>query len=287
MNVRVGPAGWSYPDWEGTVYPQPKPRGFDPLVYLAEFFDAIEINSSFYRPPSAKSAQSWVRRVQHKPRFKFTAKVWNRLSHVEETFSQAEVSEFLKGIEPMAAAGRLGALLLQFPWSFKNGDPQHRRLADLAAAFSDYPLVVEVRHASWADTQFYDFLRQQRLGFCNIDQPVIGQSLKPSAIVTSRVGYFRLHGRNYKNWFRDDAGRDNRYDYLYTARELDSLTELIREIEQASEESYVITNNHFRGKAVCNGLEIEHRLTGKKPKIPPPLVVDYPQLADLNDKSQE
>jgi uncharacterized protein YecE (DUF72 family) len=262
------------------VYPVPKPKGFDALSYLAEYFDTVEINSSFYRPPAARISGSWVRRVQHNPRFKFTAKVWSRLTHEKQNYSAAEIEEFLVGLRPIFDAGQLGALLLQFPWSFKNGAAQRDRLAKLAEDLRSWPLVLEVRHASWNDDQVFDFLRKHRMGFCNIDQPVIGQSLQPSAVVCSTIGYWRLHGRNYRDWFRADAGRDNRYDYLYAQDELDQLVELIREVEQASEEAYVITNNHFRGKAVCNALELEHKLSGKSPRIPPPLQIEYPWLAD-------
>lgn len=70
--VRVGVAGWDYRDWWGVVYPLPRPRGFDPLAYLAQYFDTIEINSTFYRPPVPKAAAGWARRVTHNARFKFT-----------------------------------------------------------------------------------------------------------------------------------------------------------------------------------------------------------------------
>jgi uncharacterized protein YecE (DUF72 family) len=273
-SLRVGPAGWSYPDWAGTVYPEPKPRGFDPLRYLSGWFDAVEINSSFYRPPTPGMTAAWVRRVENNPNFRFTAKVWQRLTH-EGSIDAQDVRAYLQGIEPLAEAARLGALLLQFPWSFKNTTEARERLEILVRLFRNFPLVVEVRHASWADAGFYRFLRDLGIGFCNVDQPLIGQSLKPSSVVTSPVGYFRLHGRNYANWFKEDAGRDNRYDYLYTIAELDQLTSLIQEVRDASEECYVITNNHFRGKAVFNGLELQQRLTGRQVEPPPSLAREY------------
>ena len=279
--LRVGPAGWSYPDWSGTVYPEPKPRGFDPLRYLAHWFDAVEINSSFYRPPSPSMAGAWARRVDHNPNFRFTAKVWQRLTHEGSTSAQ-DVSAFLEGIDPLVESARLGALLLQFPWSFKNSLEARGRLEKLARLFRNFPLVVEVRHASWADADFFRFLKDLGIGFCNIDQPVIGQSLKPLSVVTSPVGYFRLHGRNYANWFKEDAGRDNRYDYLYTGAELDHLTGLIKEVRDASEECYVITNNHFRGKAVFNGLELQQRLTGRIVEAPPSLAREYARPKDFS-----
>jgi uncharacterized protein YecE (DUF72 family) len=79
--ILVGPAGWSYQDWEGQVYPKPKPRGFDPLRYLARYFDTVEINSSFYRIPAAKTTQQWVDRVSEHPDFRFTSKLWQGFTH--------------------------------------------------------------------------------------------------------------------------------------------------------------------------------------------------------------
>jgi uncharacterized protein YecE (DUF72 family) len=278
MATRIGPAGWSYDDWKGIVYPKGAPSKFDPLSYLAEYFDTIEINSTFYRPATSAMAKSWARRVEHNPQFKFTAKLWNRFTHEKEAYSAQEVGEYKKGIEPLHENDRLGALLIQFPWSFKNFEDERGRLERIISQFKGYPLVLEVRHNSWNRPEVFDFLREQGVGFCNIDQPVIGQSLKPSSIVTSEVGYFRLHGRNYKNWFKEDAGRDARYDYLYTSAELDSLVNLVKDIKVSAPETYVITNNHYRGKAVVNALEIKTKLTGETPKAPPSLVAEYPQL---------
>ena len=154
----------------------------------------------------------------------------------------------------------LGGLLLQFPWSFKN-DPENRDyLSKLLDRFVGYPLVVEIRHASWNDRAFFDFLTEKSIAFCNIDQPQIGRSIAPSNRTTGPIGYVRLHGRNYQDWFREDAGRDARYDYLYSEEELDPWMEKISEVSENASETYVITNNHFRGQAVVNALQIRARI---------------------------
>jgi uncharacterized protein YecE (DUF72 family) len=147
--IRVGPAGWSYKDWEGFMYPERPGPKFDPLAYLARFFDTIEINSSFYRPPSASTAKSWARRVAHNPGFKFTAKLYRTFTHERGTDTQKDDVDFRNGIDPLSDAGRLGALLLQFPWSFKNTQENREHLASLIERFRMYPLVAEVRHGSW------------------------------------------------------------------------------------------------------------------------------------------
>jgi uncharacterized protein YecE (DUF72 family) len=135
--------------------------------------------------------------------------------------------------------------------------------------------VLEVRHGSWDRPELYVFLREHSVAFCNVDQPVIGASLKPSARVTSPVGYFRLHGRNYQNWFREDAGRDARYDYLYPKAEIRDVARLIRAVTQDAEETYAITNNHFRGQALVNALDILEELDGVPPAAPPLLAESY------------
>ncbi len=281
-SLRVGPAGWNYKDWEGIVYPVGAGRSFDPLAYLADYFDTVEINSSFYAPPRQADAASWARRVRNNPRFRFTAKVWQRLTHergeaAEESLS-ANCDVVRRSMAPLVDAGLLGALLMQFPWSFRNSTENLDHLARLFRLLAGWPLVVEVRHGSWDQPELYTFLGEHSVAFCNLDQPVIGSSLKPSAHVTSSIGYFRLHGRNYQNWFREDAGRDARYDYLYSKSEIKDVARLIHAVTQDAEETYAITNNHFRGQALVNALDILEELEGVPPAAPPLLAESYPHL---------
>lgn len=273
--TRVGVAGWSYPDWGGIVYP--RGAGFDPLSFLAGYFDAIEVNSSFYRIPAARATASWARRSRSNPNFRFTLKLHQAFTHARRATSEDERA-FKEAVAPFVDQGVLGAVLAQFPWSFKNDPESRAHLAGLLARFEEYPLVVEVRHASWNEPEFYSFLAERSVGFCNIDQPLIGRSLPPSDRATGPVGYVRLHGRNYQEWFRDGAGRDARYDYLYGEEELDPWISKIAEVSAAASSTYVITNNHFRGQAVVNALQIRARIEGKKVRAPRSLVERYPVL---------
>jgi len=282
--IRVGPAGWSYEDWEGIVYPPKKGSKFDPLAYLAEYFDTIELNNTFYRPPTPQMSKSWGKRVQSNPRFKFTAKIYRNFTHERQALTEADERFFKGGLEPLLESQRLGALLLQFPYSFHNNEETRGYLKELAEKFRKYPLVLEVRHASWDLSPAYQFLRENRIGFCNIDQPQVSYSIGVTKKVTSAVGYLRLHGRNVKEWFREGAGRDARYDYLYNEFELFELTERVRQIASETEEMYVITNNHYRGKAVCNALEIKAKLGEKGLKIPAILLEHYPQLKEIQEE---
>lgn len=278
--IRIGPAGWAYKDWEGVVYPQKPGTKFDPLEYLAKFFNTIEINSSFYRPFTVSTAQSWVRRVVEARDFRFTAKLHRVFTHERGKAAAEDEKLVREGMDALADAGKLGALLLQFPWSFKNTDDDRVYLTRLLERFRDYPLVLEIRHSSWNNPQIYEWLEELGVGICNVDQPLFKKSIKPADLTTSQIGYVRLHGRNYQDWFREKAPRDDRYNYLYSVDELEPWITRIKEIAAKTKESYVITNNHFRGQAVVNALEIKATLNEEPVFGPAPLFDKYPRLSD-------
>jgi uncharacterized protein YecE (DUF72 family) len=279
-SILVGPAGWSYADWEGIVYPRCKPRSFHEAAYLAQYFDTIEINTSFYNPLRPEVVKSWVEKVQGNPSFKFTAKLWKRFTHERSANLQDERS-FKEGLEPLRASDRLGALLLQFPWSFKNTRENHEYLSGLFMQFMEYPLVLEVRHSSWNQAEVLAWLREQGVGFCNIDQPVIGRSLGPSDHVTMPLGYVRLHGRNYEHWFTSNDHPEERYNYLYSLEELKPWAERIANIAQGTDITFVITNNHYQGKAIANAVQLISLLRGQRVPIPETLREKYPELIEI------
>lgn len=284
--IRIGPAGWSYKDWAGIVYPKRKPAGFHEATYLAEYFDTIELNVTFYRPIPAATAKDWVARVAHNPRFVFTAKLWQEFTHNRDLSAENE-REFRSGMEALRDAEKLGALLAQFPWSFKNTAENLAHLNKLIERFRDFPLVVEVRHSSWDKPEIYSWLAERNVGFCNIDQPIIGRSLQPGERTTGPVGYVRLHGRNYNEWFRErpeSEGADQRYNYLYQREELEPWLERIRNVANAGESTFVVTNNHFEGKAIVNALQLIHALTKRLVAAPPSLIQRYPQLDRIASK---
>lgn len=279
QSLRVGPAGWSYEDWRGIVYPKHKPRNFHEAAFLAEYFDTIEINTSFYHPLQANHCRQWIDLVSANPRFLYTAKLWQKFTH--ETGATAEDERAVRsGFDTLLEARKLGAVLMQFPFSFHHTPDNIVYLKKLLKLFGDYPLVVEVRHASWNVGSFYELLRERNAGFCNIDQPIIGKSLKPSERSTAGVGYIRLHGRRYDTWFSDDPASppEERYNYLYTEAELAPWAERIRMVAESSRSTFVITNNHFQGKGVVNALQLIHLLTGDPVKVPEPLRQHYPEL---------
>lgn len=279
--IRVGPAGWAYKDWRGIVYPKKRPRGFDELSYIAQYFDTVEINSSFYGPPKPATAKKWEETVGHNHAFRFTAKLFHSFTHERKPTPNDE-KEFKDGIAPLVEGGRLGALLIQFPWSFKSSPENREYLIGLQKRFHEYPLVVEVRHASWLDEQILDLLSELGVGICNIDQPLFHRSVRPAAHVTGAIGYVRLHGRNYKQWFSKEADVRERYDHLYSLDELDPWVTRAKRVAEDATDTYVVTNNHNIGKAVVNALEISSILKRGPIAVPPPLLNSYPELQEFS-----
>lgn len=275
--TRIGPAGWSYKDWDGIVYPQPKPRGFDRLRYLADYFNTVEINSSFYGAPRPESAEKWVESIRSNADFRFTAKLFQSFTHAREP-APSDEEDFKRGIGPIFDAGRLGALLLQFPWSFKNDAESRDYLVSLQRRFREYPLVLEVRHTSWVDEAVLDLLAELSMGICNIDQPIFHKSIRPDSRVTSGTGYVRLHGRNYRHWFSPTANVRDRYDHLYSLEELHPWVDRIRKIAADATDTYVVANNHNLGKGPANALEIAALLGEHDVCAPATLAANYPEL---------
>lgn len=269
--IRIGPAGWSYTDWEKVVYP-PHGSKFDHLAYLASFFDTIEINSPFYRIPPPTHAKSWVRRVSDNPDFQFTTKVFRGFTHEKADFSADDVRAFRNYLDPLMDANRLGAILLQFPWSFKNTPESREKLAALFQAFEPYPKALEVRHATFQNDDFFAFLDEHDVSWVNVDQPLFSDSVKPSDTVTGPFAYARFHGRNYEKWFAHDESWE-RYNYLYSEEELEPWVARIDAMAK-SRDVFVVTNNHFRGQAIVNAGDLKESL-GLENKVPPQLKEVY------------
>ncbi len=281
QDVRVGSAGWSYPDWEGPVYPRPHPRGFDPLAFLARYLDLVEVNASFYALPRADVARRWVRRVADRPGFSFLAKVHRELTHEPgNRLSPTTVRAFLEGVRPLEEAGRLSALLAQFPVSFRHDAANLGRLADLAEHLDRVPLVVELRHRSWFEAGALDRVGALGLSVAWIDLPAAADHPPPDVPRVGPVGYVRLHGRNAAAWFDRRAGRDERYDWLYAPDDLDRIAARVREAAAGGRRTYLVTNNHYGGKAVANALELKGRLAGTPPLAPETVRRAFPRLVE-------
>jgi len=285
-NLFIGTAGWSYPDWNHLVYPNRRPKNFAELTFISQLFNVVEINSTYYHPQSTGASREWLKQVAANPRFRFTAKLWQKFSlekvrDGDTGYSQSDIEIAKRGMRPLLETGRLGALLVQFPQSFHFNESNRDRVARLFEAFQEYPLVVEIRHDSWNQPAALRLLNQRSVGFANIDQPQIGHALGFTEIVSGRTAYFRFHGRNHEQWLNKDAGVDQRYDYLYSARELDGFVGAIRKALRRTEATFVVFNNHPRGQAVVNALQLQFELAGVKVNVPEKLLLAHPELAPV------
>jgi len=283
LQILVGTAGWSYPDWQDVVYPSAK--AIERLRIVARYLDCVEVDSSFYRPPAPQTTANWVKATAAQPGFRFLAKAWQRFTHERATpWTQAEHDLFTRGLAPLREAGRLDAVLFQFPWSFRNDARNRDWLARVAGSFIDWPIAVELRHDSWlgdpAVVGTLEFFRACRLTFCNIDQPALAHCIPPTAYATADTGYYRFHGRNARNWFREKQDTyGGRYDYLYSESELAELESRIRQVAAKAKKTFVILNNHKDGKAFANALQMKARLgAASKLRAPAVLMQRYPAL---------
>jgi len=275
---KIGTAGWSYPHWNGLVYPKSYAAGSHPLEQLARQFDVVEINSSFYQPLKPEVVKLWIKKVQRNPRFQFTAKLHQRFTHAR-MLEDAEITTFKEGLMPLLRARKLGALLMQFPWSFKFTGENREFFIKLRRAFGEFPLVAEMRHSSWLAEEAVGTFIDYRVGFCNIDQPEFTRAMPPTAFLTSGVGYVRLHGRNPQNSlgaYDKSAPRQRQHDYLYSEAQLAEWAARIESVGRYAESTFVIFNNDAGAKSVVNALQLKAMITGVHGVAPIELRRKYP-----------
>jgi uncharacterized protein YecE (DUF72 family) len=299
--IRVGTSGWSYPTgkgtWNGIFYPEGASKskqkgGFDDLAFYAEHFDTVEVNSSFYGVPSIQTTRGWAARTPAD--FEFSLKLYQKFTHPEmfleatgkdpADLDRADVDEFRAAIDPLAQAGKLGALLAQFPASFKNEPAARGYLEWLLEAFKDYPLAVELRHRSFSDdpAETLQLLGQHGAALVQIDEPKFRFSIRQDRLANVKTFYYmRLHGRNAAQWWSHGTSED-RYDYLYSDSELEPFVDAAEEAARDVKKTYLYANNHFSAKSVANAATIKHKLGQKLDGAYPEAFVErYPDLKGL------
>jgi uncharacterized protein YecE (DUF72 family) len=294
--IRVGTSGWSYPSgdgtWNGIFYPARKPKGFDELRFYAEHFDTVEVNLSGDRVPSIDTTKAWARRTPET--FEFSLKLYQKFTH-PEMFMKAtgmdpadldrhDVDEFRAAIDPLAQGGKLGALLAQFPASFKNEPSSLAYLEWLLRAFKGYTLAVELRHRSFSETpeEAMRLLAGYGAALAQIDEPKFRDSIRQDRRPNVQTLYYmRLHGRNAEKWWTHEKSED-RYNYLYSASELDPIVDTVEEASRDAKKTYVYANNHFSAKSVANAATIKNKLGQPLDgEYPEPFVDRYPDLKGI------
>ena len=304
--ILVGTSGWSYPSgrgtWNGIFYPAPRPRGFDELAWYASHFDTVEVNSTFYRPLEAAMAAAWVRRTPAS--FLFSVQLYQKFTHpdmylkgsgaADWDVTRDDLDQFRRGVAPLADAGRLAAVLVQFPPSFRRQPAARAYLDWLLEALAAYPIAVELRHRSWSDAaaETAAALGERRAAWALIDEPKfttsIRQSLQAAAAGPGDLVYLRLHGRNAAQWWEHGRSED-RYDYLYTADELQPFAEAAQDAARAKQRVAMYMNNHFSAKSVANAAVLRSQLGQIVPgEYLPEMTARFPELrAIVSDAKPE
>jgi uncharacterized protein YecE (DUF72 family) len=273
-NIYIGTSGWSYPrgegTWKGYFYPAGR---INELEFYSQFFNTVEVNSSFYRPPDPGIVAGWAKRVP--PGFLFAVKLWQKFTHPKmfkeatgeaAAISREDVDIFCRSLEPLARTGKLGALLAQFPPSFKNDDYGRQIIGALARTFGQYPLAVELRQRSWSDDpRTAQLLRENNIAWVNIDEPKFSSSVAAAVPLTADFAYFRFHGRNYNDWWTGD--NETRYRYLYSAEEIAGLAERIKKAAEKTKTLFAFFNNHWQAYAPKNANDLKVALQLPLPGI--------------------
>lgn len=305
-NLRIGTSGWSYATgdgtWNGIFYPAgSRRRGgthIDELTYYAEHFDTVEVNTTFYGQPKPEVSRRWVERTPEG--FEFSLKLYQKFTHpamYEKATGKSDVragasgvprldpedvEAFRRGIDPIAGAARLGAVLAQFPPSFKNSPETREYLDSLLRVFGDYPMAVELRHRSWSDevAETLTLLNAHGAAWVQIDEPKFRFSIRQNQLPNVKGFYYmRLHGRNAGKWWKHEHA-EQRYDYLYSPDELKFFSETAGAARTLVKKLYLYLNNHFAAKSVANAVMIKHQLGEPIAGTYPPAFLErYPDLS--------
>ncbi len=301
-HLRIGTAGWSYKDWIGPFYSQQQSRDYDWLEFYSQYFNCVEVNSTYYTYVSPSTVRGWVNKVSDKDDFVFTIKMHQDFTH-KRKFTDENIKAFTKNLEILAKANRLAGILIQFPYSFAFNNVTAEYVQKLSEIFHEYNKFVEVRHKSWSNSEVYKFFNELDLTFCTIDQPQIGEAIPFEPIITNDKAYLRFHGRNREAWlgsiksFGKEKSSENpdeaykqqslRYDYLYSPGELVEISQKIKEVYDKVKEVFVIMNNHPQGKGVANAFELMHLLKNQmKIKIPDTILRAYPRLERIAERER-
>lgn len=270
--IKCGPAGWAHRHWEGIVYPKGLGPDFSALEFLAERFDTLEITSSFYHLVRPEMAGYWMRLVSGNKRFQFTARLNRQFTH-ERVTDEAAVRKFSEGLRPLLDRGRLGCLVMQFPSSFRFTTENRAFLIQLRRLFHEFPLVAELRHASWNLDEAAGTLIDYHIGFANLDQPTSVRALPPASRLTWRIGYVKLHGQRCGpgfDLFDDRAYPVSGNSYRYSSEELAEWRTRVLNVARFAESTFVIFNNDAAGHAVVNALQMKTLLEAGDPAAPLP-----------------
>lgn len=262
--IKLGTSGFSFPDWKGTVYPA-KIRPADMLPFYEQElgFTVCELNFTYYRLPDPYTIERLAHRTGDD--FEFTVKGHREMTHEIWEDEKRQVlknnrkvfKDFVRGLEPLIVTRKLGAVLLQMPSFFKYNKDNLGYLEECKDRLKPLPLVIEFRNREWLCDEVFQFLKKEKLGLCVVDEPELPRLLPYDPRATSSIGYFRFHGRN-PHWY--SAGAHDRYDYLYSKKELKELLPGLKKVEKQAKKTYAFFNNCFMGQSAKNASQMRELL---------------------------
>ncbi len=287
----VGTAGWSYKDWIGSFYPKAQSADFNWLEYYSQFFNCVEVNASYYTYIDPKIVKGWLEHTADKNDFLFTIKLHQDFTH-KKNFTVESTKAVKIVLDNLASEGKLGGLLMQFPYSFALDKVNAYHVKNLIDTFAEYEKFIEVRHKSWFIDRFFNFVEQNNSSLCTIDQPVLGQAIDFEPTKVGKNLYLRFHGRNEEAWSKSIKSfgkkqtyeqQNARYDYLYSPGELIEIDQKLKEVIDTVNKVIIIMNNHPHGNAVANALELMNLLSEKmKVNVPENTLKTYPRLRKIS-----
>jgi uncharacterized protein YecE (DUF72 family) len=279
--THVGMGGWDLEPFHRLFYPPRPKKGFRKLEYYSQFFDSVEVNSTFYNTSlNADHARRWLDDVAVNKRFVFTVKLYRGFTHTFDATKQ-DVRAVKTLLEPLALAEKLGGLVIQFPSSFANTRERRLYLMQLGKVFQPYRLFVEVRHNSWNSPLMWNFFQENKMHLVNVDLPPLKNHMPLTALAWDGAAYFRMMGRNTENWYNSERG--DRYHYLYSQSELERLLSLIEHVRIASHSTFVVFHNDPEANSLVNGFQVRHMIRQRQPVlVPQNLIRAFPALKEIS-----
>ncbi len=253
--IFIGTAGYSYRDWIGPFYPEGM-KNSEMLAYYAREFMFTEVNSTYYAMPNRYLTGSLVKKTP--AGFQFVIKAHQSMTH-QRFAGKGEYALFRESLQPIVEAGKLGGVLVQFPYSFHFTTANRDYLKRLAGEMAGLPVAVEFRNQKWINQETFVLLRNEGLAYVCVDEPDLQGLVRPVVAATAGFGYVRFHGRNAARWY-DHKESYERYNYLYSEEELAGWVPRLRELEAKTGKIFVSLNNHYQGQAVRNARMIRELL---------------------------
>jgi uncharacterized protein YecE (DUF72 family) len=296
--IRVGTASWTDPtltrdaDW----YPKRSMTAEARLRFYASIFTLVEVDATYYHPPTEELAALWAQRTPAGFRFDIKAyslltqhptrpaSLWADvaeavpdehaakksvyLSHLPDAAVDAAFEHFREALMPLHSAGKLGAVFFQFPQWFTNRRDNREYLDTLPGRLPDYQIAVEFRHGSWLedDSGPKTLSQLERLGlaYVSVDEPQgFTSSVPPVVAATADLAVIRMHGHNAENWERKGITAAERFKYLYSSEELREWAPKVREVARQARETHVLFNNCYRDYGVRNAETMKGLLTSE------------------------